>query len=135
VRVAGAPRDAHRSDRRAIGIESAGDGFSGARRLPRRRAGPALSRDEFAARYAFSAAVDRHGPPSPAGLQEWRGAVLILEGDADRVAHAGARDSLRSLFPRAIVHTFPGAGHAISAERRTEWAAAIVDFLTGSDDV
>jgi pimeloyl-ACP methyl ester carboxylesterase len=95
----------------------------------------ALSRDEFAARYALSADVDRHGPPSPAGLQEWRGAVLILEGDADRIAHAGARDSLRSLFPGAIVHTFPGAGHAISAERRTEWAAAIVDFLTGSDGV
>jgi pimeloyl-ACP methyl ester carboxylesterase len=89
----------------------------------------ALSREEFAARYALSADVDRHGPPSPAGLQEWDGAVLILEGEADRVAHAGARDDLRSLFPDARVHTFPGAGHAISAERRGEWAAEIAAFL------
>jgi len=34
----------------------------------------ALSRDEFLARYALSANIDRHGPPSPAGLQEWTGA-------------------------------------------------------------
>ena len=90
----------------------------------------ALSRDELVARYALSADVDRHGPPSPAGLQEWTGAVLILEGDADTIAHAGARDSLKSLYPGARVQTFPGAGHAISAERRDEWAATIAAFLT-----
>jgi pimeloyl-ACP methyl ester carboxylesterase len=93
------------------------------------RAIAALSRDELVARYALSADVDRHGPPSPAGLQEWTGAVLILEGDADKIAHAGARDSLKSLYPGARVHTFPGAGHAISAERRHEWAATIAQFL------
>ena len=92
-----------------------------------------LSREELVARYALSADVDRHGPPSPAGRQEWTGAVLILEGDADRIAHAGARDSLKSLYPGARVHTFPGAGHAISAERRQEWAATIAEFLTMSD--
>ena len=99
----------------------------------------ALTRDDLVARYALSADVDRHGPPSPAGLQEWTGLsrasssgeALILEGDADKIAHAGARDSLRSLFPGARVHAFPGAGHAISAERRDEWAAAIAAFLRG----
>src|SRR5450432_3122392 len=70
----------------------------------------ALSRDEFLARYALSADIDRHGPPSPSGLQEWTGAMLILEGDADKIAHAAARDSLKSLYPGARVHTFPGAG-------------------------
>jgi len=54
---------------------------------------------------------------------------LILEGDADRIAHGDARDSLKSLYPGARVHTFPGAGHSISAERRQEWAAAIAAFL------
>jgi pimeloyl-ACP methyl ester carboxylesterase len=73
---------------------------------------------------------DRHGPPSPAGLQEWTGSVLMLEGEADRIAHAGARDSLRSLYPTARVHTFPGPGHAISAQRRDEWAAEIATFLS-----
>jgi pimeloyl-ACP methyl ester carboxylesterase len=90
-----------------------------------------LTRDDLVARYALSADVDRHGPPSPAGLQEWTGGALILQGDADKIAHAGARDSLRSLFTGARVHTFPGAGHAISAERRDEWAAVITAFLRG----
>ena len=88
-----------------------------------------LSREELVARYALSADIDRHGPPSPAGLPEWTGALLILEGDADRIAHGDARDSLKSLYPGARVHTFPGAGHSISAERRQEWAAAIAAFL------
>ena len=93
----------------------------------------ALSREELVARYALSADVDRQGPPSPAGLQEWTGAVLVLEGEADKIARVGARDSLRSLFSGARVHTFPGAGHAISAERRHEWAAIVATFVTGSD--
>jgi pimeloyl-ACP methyl ester carboxylesterase len=94
------------------------------------RAIAALSREECVARYALSADIDRHGPPSPAGLLEWTGAMLILEGDGDRIARAGARDSLKSLYPGARVHTFPGAGHAISAEQRHQWAATIVGFLT-----
>ena len=61
--------------------------------------------------------------------------MLILAGDADRIAHAGARDSLTSLYPGARVHTFPGAGHAISAERRSEWATTIGEFLTVPDAV
>jgi pimeloyl-ACP methyl ester carboxylesterase len=88
-----------------------------------------LSREELVTRYRLSADVDRHGPPSPAGLQEWSGLMLILEGDADQIAHSAARDNLKSLYPAARVQTFPGAGHAISAERRGEWAAAIADFL------
>ena len=91
----------------------------------------ALSRDEFVARYALSADVDRHGPPSPAGLQEWTGTLLILEGAADRIANAGARDTLRALYPAALVHTFPGAGHAISAQCRDQWAAQVATFLIG----
>lgn len=43
---------------------------------------------------------------------------------------ADARDSLTSLYPDARVHTFQGAGHAMSAERRHEWAAVIAAFLT-----
>lgn len=93
-----------------------------------------LSRDELVARYALSADVDRHGPPSPAGLQEWTGEMLILEGDADKIAHGAARDSLKSRYSGARIRTFPGAGHAISAERRHEWAAEIASFLTEVPD-
>jgi hypothetical protein len=74
------------------------------------RAIVAVSRQDLVTRYALSADVDRHGPPSPAGLQDWSGSVLILEGDADKIARAGARDSLKSLYPAATVRTFAGAG-------------------------
>jgi pimeloyl-ACP methyl ester carboxylesterase len=89
-----------------------------------------LSRDELVARYLLSADIDRHGPPSPAGRREWAGAVLILEGNADAIAGARPRGGLKALYPDARVHTFPGAGHAVSAERRHEWAATIAAFLT-----
>jgi pimeloyl-ACP methyl ester carboxylesterase len=88
-----------------------------------------LSRSELVARYRLSADLDRHGPPSPAGLQGWAGEILIIEGDADRIAHGTVRDSLKVIFPGARVHTFAGAGHAISAERADEWAAVIAAFL------
>jgi hypothetical protein len=38
-------------------------------------------------------------------------------------------DSLKSLYAAVRVRTFPGAGHAISAQRRTEWPDAIAEFL------
>jgi pimeloyl-ACP methyl ester carboxylesterase len=93
------------------------------------RAIAVLSRDMLVARYRLSADIDRHGPPSPAGRRAWSGALLILEGHADRIAHENARDQLKALYPEATVLGFPGAGHAIAAERRQEWAAAIADFL------
>jgi pimeloyl-ACP methyl ester carboxylesterase len=94
-----------------------------------RRAIDAVSRDELVARYALSADIDRHGPPSLAALPEWRGAILILEGDADRISRGSSRQALRSLFPDAQVKTFAGAGHAISIERRDDWTAAVTRFL------
>jgi pimeloyl-ACP methyl ester carboxylesterase len=89
-----------------------------------------VSRQQLVARYALTTDIDRHGLPSPAELQQWSGQMLIIEGDADTIARGGARDSLKSLYPGARVQTFAGAGHAISAERREEWAAAISDFVT-----
>ncbi len=93
------------------------------------RAIAGITRDELVARYALSADIDRHGPPSLAALPEWRGEILILEGDADRISRGSSRQTLRSLFPDARVKTFAGAGHAISIERRDEWTAAVAEFL------
>jgi pimeloyl-ACP methyl ester carboxylesterase len=93
------------------------------------RAIDAISRDELVARYALSADIDRHGPPSLAALPEWRGAILILEGDTDRISRGSSRQTLKSLFPDARVKTFAGAGHAISIGRREEWTAAVTEFL------
>ena len=89
------------------------------------------TRDEVRTRYELSAALDRAGPPAPADLAAWQGRMLILEGDADRIAGARARDALKSIYPGAAVHTFAGSGHAVSAERPREWAAVIAAFLHG----
>jgi pimeloyl-ACP methyl ester carboxylesterase len=94
-----------------------------------RRAIDAVSRDDLVARYALSADIDRHGPPSLAAVPEWRGAIMILEGDADRISRGSSRQALRSLFPDAQLKTFAGAGHAISIERRDQWTAAVTGFL------
>lgn len=93
------------------------------------RAIDAVSRDDVVARYGLSADIDRNGPPSLAALSDWQGGILILEGDADPISRGTARQGLRALFPDARVKTFAGAGHAISVERREEWAAAIAEFL------
>jgi pimeloyl-ACP methyl ester carboxylesterase len=93
------------------------------------RAIDAVSRDQLVARYALSADIDRHGPPLPAARPAWRGEILILEGDADKISRGSSRQMLRSLFPDARVKTFAGAGHAISIERRDEWTAAVTEFL------
>jgi pimeloyl-ACP methyl ester carboxylesterase len=93
------------------------------------RAIASLSRPQLIARYALSADIDRHGPPPPPGPPGWSGNMLILQGDADAIADDSARDSLKLLFPAARLRTFPGSGHAISAERAGEWAAAIAEFL------
>jgi len=93
------------------------------------RAIAGITRDELVARYALSADIDRLGPPSLAAVPDWRGEILILEGDADKISRGSSRQRLRSLFPDARVKTFAGAGHAISIERRDEWTAAVAEFL------
>jgi pimeloyl-ACP methyl ester carboxylesterase len=96
------------------------------------RAIAATAREDLVARYALAADIDRHGPPPAAALQEWTGEMLILEGDADRISSAGSRGGLKALYPKARVRTFAGAGHAIAAQRRDEWSAAIAEFLRSS---
>jgi len=87
------------------------------------------TKTDVTTRYRLSAALDRAGPPAPAELAAWQGTMLILEGDADRIAGAKARDALKAIYPGARVHTFEGSGHAVSAERPREWAAVISAFL------
>jgi pimeloyl-ACP methyl ester carboxylesterase len=58
--------------------------------------------------------------------------MLRLEGDADTIAHGTAREALKAIFPSAQLRTFPGGGHAISAETPHEWAAAVTGFLTAT---
>jgi pimeloyl-ACP methyl ester carboxylesterase len=88
------------------------------------------SKADVAARYGVSADLDRRGAPTAAELAGWNGRLLIVEGDRERIAGRKAREALKAVFPMARVCTIPGAGHAASAERPREWAAAVARFLT-----
>jgi len=47
-------------------------------------------------------------------LDAWRGRVLIVESDNDPMIPPAERRRLRDTYPRALVCTFPGAGHMIT---------------------
>lgn len=91
-----------------------------------------LSKADARSRYMLSAEMDRHGPVSPADVAGWTGSMLMVEGGSDRIAHSDAGDALEALYPRAERRTFPGAGHAVSAEKPREWAVAVTEFLTAT---
>jgi pimeloyl-ACP methyl ester carboxylesterase len=55
--------------------------------------------------------------------------ILVLEGEADRVAGKKIRERVRSVYPHATVHVFRGAGHSILLTHPEEWRGVVKDFL------
>ena len=51
---------------------------------------------------------------APTDRDAWPGRVLIVESDNDPMIPAAERQRLRDTYPRAMVCTFPGAGHMIT---------------------
>ena len=51
---------------------------------------------------------------APADRDAWPGRVLIVESDDDPLIPPAERLRLRATYPRAMVCTFPGAGHMIT---------------------
>lgn len=89
----------------------------------------ALTWPDLASRYRIAIDVDRAGPPSPAALAAWAGAVLVIEGGRDAAASERARAALRPLFPRARFHRIADAGHGLALERPEEWLRITSAFL------
>jgi pimeloyl-ACP methyl ester carboxylesterase len=66
---------------------------------------------------------------TPDDLHDWNGKILIIESDDDPAINSRDRALLRSIYPRAQVHTFKDAGHASSILRREEVVSVIKTFL------
>lgn len=62
-------------------------------------------------------------------LDSWPGRLLILDADDDPLMGAPARTALRSLYPRAQVHTFSGTGHSAAILEPELYCQVIRRFL------
>lgn len=75
--------------------------------------------DDYNTNYRFSAS----------DLANWHGSVLLIESEHDEAFSPAARAALRSLYPRAQVRTFAGAGHSVMVTNPAEYVAAVREFL------
>jgi pimeloyl-ACP methyl ester carboxylesterase len=57
-------------------------------------------------------------------------ALFLLGGKSDYVGEAD-RDEIHKLFPAARFESIPGAGHWVHAEKPTEFADVVLNFLQG----
>jgi pimeloyl-ACP methyl ester carboxylesterase len=89
-----------------------------------------LKREDIASRYEIAIDFDQSYNFSASDLQDWAGKILILEGDADRVASKKMREQLKNLYPVARIHTFAGAGHSVMMTQPQETLQIISEFLT-----
>ena len=65
-----------------------------------------LSREEFVSRYLLGASLEEQDGTA------WQGPVLIVHSNDDVVARPAEQARLRTAYPAADWHEFPGAGHS-----------------------
>lgn len=87
-----------------------------------------FSKEELVSRYRVYAGLGQQ-LFEPGDLDEWPGRSLIIESDDDPAISPERRAALKTLYPRAEVRTFAGAGHSTSTARPDEYAATIRDFV------
>lgn len=77
----------------------------------------------------YNAVLDAGGEIVSERLSEVRCPVLVLHGEEDAVVPVVHAQFLRDAIPRAEVHIFPGAGHALHREREVELRTLVSEFL------
>jgi pimeloyl-ACP methyl ester carboxylesterase len=87
-----------------------------------------LGRADFLSRVrvAMEFAEERYGPRD---LDDWPGRILVLDADHDPLFPEARQQAVRSLYPRAEVHTFRGTGHAAAILDPEGYASVILRFL------
>src|SRR5215213_1267173 len=73
-----------------------------------------LTKRTLLSRVALSLDFNLRESYAPEGRDAWPGRVLIVESDNDPMIPPAERQRLRDTYPRAMVCTFPGAGHMIT---------------------
>ena len=74
---------------------------------------------DFVANYQFR----------PDDLRAWSDRILILESDNDSRISEQERETLKSLYPSAKVHTFHGTDHASAIVEPDQYCSAVQSFL------
>jgi pimeloyl-ACP methyl ester carboxylesterase len=64
----------------------------------------------------------RFGPDDLAG---WPGRIRVIESEHDQAFSPEVRATLRALYPKASVHTFADADHAVMVTEPAEYIAAV----------
>jgi pimeloyl-ACP methyl ester carboxylesterase len=88
-----------------------------------------LTKQTLISRVALSVDFNRNESYAPAAYADWPGRVLVIESDDDPSVPPAERRRLRETYPRALVCTFPGAGHLIPLLRPEELVGVVKAFL------
>jgi pimeloyl-ACP methyl ester carboxylesterase len=88
-----------------------------------------LTKRTLLSRIALSVDFNRNERYAPEDSADWPGRVLVIESDDDPMIPVEERRRLRETYPRALVCTFPGAGHLIPLLRPEELVGLVKAFL------
>ncbi|MBU7001685.1 MAG: alpha/beta hydrolase [Theionarchaea archaeon] len=88
-----------------------------------------MTKDDIKAQQACTVDFVTNYAPSQDGSVMWPGRILIIESDDDPAFKNPVRENLKTLYPRAQVHTFHNSGHTPGYSNPQEYAKVIKDFL------
>lgn len=88
-----------------------------------------LTKEELVATYRRAIDLETNYRFAADDLKQWPGEILIVESVDDTLIRPAERAALKSLYPRAQVHTFESGGHGASILRREEYLAVVGEFL------
>jgi pimeloyl-ACP methyl ester carboxylesterase len=88
-----------------------------------------LTKRTLLARVALSVDFNRSERGAPQDFEDWPGRVLVVEAGDDPSVSPDERRRLRETYPRALVCTFPGAGHLLPLLRAEELVGLVKAFL------
>lgn len=75
------------------------------------------------------AAVNRWGHRKSAGTSPFRGPVLLVHGDNDRMVPVANATALADMFPGSSLTVYPDAGHGAVFQYHGEFTASVREFL------
>ncbi len=88
-----------------------------------------LTKETLLSRVALAADFNLREPSGPQAVEDWRGRVLIVDSDDDRMVTAEDRRRLREAYPGALSCTFHGAGHLVALLMTEELVEVVKAFL------
>ena len=92
-----------------------------------------ITKEDLISRYKIATDYDKNYFFQSIDFQNSPIPILVLEGEADRVAGNKIREKLRTVYPEAAVHIFRGAGHSILLTHPEEWKSVVRNFLSLAD--